>query len=70
MGLIEKSLFRIGISLQYLGTFPWGKGEKDTIYSIELYASDTESLEDGGPNTDLVDSTFIRIPHDVSAGKV
>ena len=42
---------------------------KGAEYVVELYAADTESADDGGPNSGLVDSTFIRVPHDMSDGK-
>ena len=42
------------------------KAVKGAEYVVELYASDTESADDGGPNSGLVDSTFIRVPHDMS----
>jgi len=35
----------------------------DSLYFIELWASDTYPEEDGGPNAGLVDSTYIRVPH-------
>jgi len=48
--------FRI---VQYL------KARKNAIYPIELWAGDTAAGEDG-PNFGLVDSTFVRVPHDMS----
>jgi len=45
------------------------KAVKGAEYDVELYASDTESADDGEPNSGLVDSTFIRVPHDMSDGK-
>ncbi len=42
---------------------------KGAEYVVELYAADTESADDGGPNSGLVDSTFIRVPHDMSDDK-
>jgi hypothetical protein len=39
--------------------------EKEAVYSIELYATDTNEE----PNTGLVDSTHIRVPHDMGVGK-
>lgn len=42
---------------------------KGARYQIDLYATDTESGEAGGPNSGLVDSTFIRVPHDMSGDK-
>lgn len=44
------------------------KATKGAEYIIGLYAADTESEEDGGPNSGLVDSTYIHVPHDMSAG--
>lgn len=41
------------------------KAEKGAIYNVDLYASDTEPQEEGGPNSGLVDSTYIRVPHDM-----
>jgi len=41
---------------------------KDTEYLIELYADDTNPEEDGGPNSGLVDSTYITVPHDMGGG--
>ena len=38
------------------------KAEKGSVYTIELYASDTNPVEDGGPNVGLVDQTYIRVP--------
>ena len=38
---------------------------KDTIYNVELYAADTKSKKDDGPNSGLVDSTYISVPHDI-----
>ena len=37
---------------------------KDAEYLIELYADDTNSEEDGGPNSGLIDSTYIRVFND------
>lgn len=45
------------------------KAAKGAEYIIELYAVDNEPEEDGGPNSGLVDSTYIRVPHDMSGGK-
>ena len=39
--------------------------EKEAVYSIELYATDTNEE----PNTGLADSTYIRVPHDMGGGK-
>jgi hypothetical protein len=39
------------------------RAKKRAIYPIELYAADTVPEEDGGPNFGLVDSTFVRVPH-------
>jgi hypothetical protein len=41
------------------------RAKKGAIYPIELYAADTVAEEDGGPNSGLVDSTFVRVPHDM-----
>ena len=45
------------------------KASKGTEYLIELYATDDNPEKDGGANSGLVDSTFIRVPHDMSGGK-
>lgn len=45
------------------------KAVKDTVYNVELYATDTEPEESGGPNSGLVDSTYIRIPHNIHGNK-
>ena len=37
------------------------QAKKGAVYEVELYASDTEPQEAGGPNSGLVDSTFIRV---------
>jgi hypothetical protein len=37
------------------------QAKKGAVYTVELYASDTEPIEDGGHNSGLVDSTFIRV---------
>lgn len=42
------------------------EARKNAIYPIELFAADTVAEEDGGPNFELVDSTFVRVPHDMS----
>ena len=36
--------------------------QKDAVYNVSLYASDTEPTESGGPNSGLVDSTEIHLP--------
>jgi choice-of-anchor C domain-containing protein len=41
------------------------KARKNANYPIELWAADTAAGEDG-PNFGLVDSTFVRVPHDMS----
>jgi hypothetical protein len=46
------------------------KAAKGAEYLIQLFAADSNPEKEGGANSGLVDSTFIRIPHDVSAGKV
>lgn len=38
---------------------------KGAVYTVELWATDTEPEDPGGPNWDLVDSTYIRVPHDM-----
>lgn len=45
------------------------KATKGAKYIIELWAADTTAIDDGGPNEDLVDSTFVRVPHDMSECK-
>jgi len=45
------------------------KAKRGAEYIIELYASDTNPEDSGGPNSGLVDSTYIRVPHDMSGGK-
>jgi len=42
---------------------------KGAEYSIELYAADNYPEELGGPNSGLIDSTYIRVPHDMGGGK-
>ena len=42
----------------------WAK--KNAIYPIKLFAADTSADEEGLPNFGLVDSTFVRVPHDMS----
>lgn len=42
------------------------RAKKNAIYPIELFAADTVDEKDGGPNFGLVDSTFVRVPHDMS----
>ncbi|UCC16958.1 MAG: VCBS repeat-containing protein, partial [Dehalococcoidales bacterium] len=37
------------------------KAMKDTVYTIELYAGDTNPIEAGGPNIGLVDQTCITV---------
>jgi len=37
------------------------KAEKGVVYKVELHATDTNSVGTGGPNSGLVDSTFIRV---------
>jgi hypothetical protein len=39
---------------------------KGATYIIELYATDTKPQESGGPNSGLVDSTYIIVPHDTT----
>jgi len=38
---------------------------KGAVINVELYGTDTEPEEAGGPNSGLVDSTFIRVPEDI-----
>jgi len=45
------------------------EASKGAEYLIELYATDTNPDDSGGPNYGLVDSTYIRVPHDMSDGK-
>lgn len=40
------------------------EARRDTVYTIELYAADTNPIEDGGPNLGLIDQTYIRVPSD------
>jgi hypothetical protein len=35
------------------------------LYTVELYAADTKPVEDGGPNSGLIDQTYIRVPLNV-----
>ena len=42
---------------------------KNSLVMIDLHASDTNPDETGGPNSGLVDSTYIRIPNDMDNGK-
>ena len=37
------------------------KAEKGAVYNVELHAADTNPQEAGGPNSGLVDSTFILV---------
>jgi hypothetical protein len=37
---------------------------KGAVINVKLYGTDTEPEEAGGPNSGLVDSTFIRVPED------
>ena len=41
------------------------EAKKGALYTIELYATDTTPEEDGGPNTGLVDQTYIRVPQNM-----
>jgi hypothetical protein len=34
---------------------------KGAVYTVELYATDTTPMEDGGPNTGLVDQTYVHV---------
>ena len=45
------------------------KASKGVEYFIELYATDGNPEKDGGANSGLVDSTSIRVPHDMSGGR-
>lgn len=45
------------------------KAVKGSAYTIELFASDTNSESSGGPNTDIVDTTIVRVATDMSKGK-
>lgn len=42
------------------------EARKGETYRVELYATDTEPKENSGPNSGFVDSTYIRVRHDVS----
>ncbi len=48
--------FSVSIEIQAV------KGSENTI---ELYAADTNSLDNGGPNEGLIDKTRIRIPYNL-----
>jgi hypothetical protein len=37
------------------------KAKKGAVYNVELHATDTKPAADGGPNSGLVDSTYIRV---------
>ena len=41
------------------------RAKKGAIYQVELYAADTVPEENMGPNLGLVDSTFVKVPHDM-----
>ncbi len=41
------------------------KATKDAVYTIELYAADTNPDDSGGPNSGLVDQTYVRVPSNV-----
>lgn len=43
------------------------KVKKYDNLSIELYAADTVAEKDGGPNSGLVDSTIVRVTHDMKS---
>ena len=34
---------------------------KEAVYTVELYAADTTPAADGGPNSGLVDSTYVHV---------
>ena len=36
------------------------------IYPIKLFAADTSADAGGKPNSGLVDTTYVRVPHDMS----
>lgn len=42
------------------------KAEKGAEYTVELHAADTKPATSAGPNSGIVDSTLIRVPHDMS----
>jgi hypothetical protein len=42
------------------------KAVKNAIYGIELFAADTNPVLDGGPNEDLIDSTYVHVPANMS----
>jgi hypothetical protein len=41
------------------------KAKKGAVYNVELHAGDTKPATNGGPNSGIVDSTFICVPHDM-----
>lgn len=41
---------------------------KNARYDISLFAADTNPDEDGGPNSGLVDSTYVEVPDNMSLG--
>jgi hypothetical protein len=57
--LDEEGYFSLDVEVQ---------ATKGSEYLIELYAGDTSPEEDGGPNSGLVDSTYITVPHDMGGG--
>ena len=42
------------------------KAVKNAIYPIKLFAADTSADAGGKPNSGLVDTTYVRVPHDMS----
>jgi hypothetical protein len=42
------------------------KAVKNAMYSIELFAADTNPDLDGGPNKGLIDSTYVQVPANMS----
>jgi hypothetical protein len=37
------------------------KAKKGAVYNVELHAADTKPAADGGPNSGLVDLTYISV---------
>jgi hypothetical protein len=42
------------------------KAVKNAMYKIELFAADTNPVLEGGPNEDLIDSTYVHVPANMS----
>ena len=63
--LLINSEETIPLVLESDGSFSMTKefqAKKGALYTIELYAADTTPVEEGGPNSGLVDQTYIRVP--------